>query len=108
MTRLIATPADASALQDKEFQVEDVADPVHAALAQPSAVLISKGEAGGVLIATIRHGSARQAEELAQGRKVVAYTATGFLGLSDEAIYDESAEATQAETKKRWWQRRGK
>jgi hypothetical protein len=102
MTRVIATPADASALQDEDLQVEDVADPVHAALAQPSAVLITNAAEGASLIATIRHGSARQAEELAQGRRVIAYTATGFLGLSDEAIYDEAP----PEQKKRWWQRR--
>src|SRR5215467_16331999 len=106
MTRLIATPADASSLENENLQIEDVADPVHTAFAQPSAVLITRATEGTSLIATIRHGSARQAEELAQGRKVIAYTATGFLGLSDEGVYDEAPDATQVETRKRWWQGR--
>src|SRR5215471_13892814 len=107
MTRLIATPTDAAVLQHEDSQIEVATDPVHAAFARPSAVLITRAADGTSLIATIRHGSARQAEALAQGRKVIAYTATGFLGLSDEAVYDDAAAATQVETRKRWW-RRGK
>ena len=101
MARLVANPQDAARLHAQgEFEIEEAADPLSAALAQPSAVVVAKAGDGEALIATLRNRSGRQGEELAQGRKLVSYSAGGFLGLADEAIY------TEEEPKKRWWQRK--
>ena len=101
MVRVIANPEDAARLNAAgEFEIEEAADPVSAALAQPSAVVVAKAGDGEALIATLRNRSGRQAEELAQGRRLVSYSAGGFLGLADEAVY------TEEEPKKHWWQRK--
>ena len=105
MTRIICSEGDAGALRSGE-KVETAADPLRAALAQPSAVLLMKpvtpahaDQSDNVLVLTVRHREARQAEELADGRKVKEYTATGLLGLIDEPVYEE-------EPAKRRWRRK--
>jgi hypothetical protein len=101
--RLIATPEDVARLNaGGEFTIEEAADPLSAALGQPSAVVIVRSSGGDALIATVRNQRGRQAEELAQGRKVVSYAATGLLGLDDEVTYSDEPE----QPKKHWWQRR--
>jgi hypothetical protein len=114
MARFIVTETDAPELP-RGCAAETTADPTRAALGQPSAVLLMKptgnetaaspasgasGRNDDVLVVTLRQREARYAEELADGRKVTAYGATGLLGLIDEPLYEEPH-------KKHWWSKRG-
>jgi len=99
MPRYIATEPDAQFLAANGCVVESAADPQRSAFAQPSAVLILPGnDDHHALIATIRTGRARRAEEIARGRRLAAYEATGFLGLEDSVVYED-------ERPKPWWKR---
>jgi len=98
MPRYIATESDAQVLAATGRAVESAADPLGSAFAQPSAVLVLPGNDENVLIATIRTGRARDAQEIAGGRRLAAYEATGFLGLEDSVVYED-------EQPKPWWKR---
>ena len=107
MTRWIISEAEAAALEREGHSAERAADPLRSALGQPSAVVLMKpaadskqnGGAEELLLLTVRHREAKQAEELGGERKVVAYEATGLLGLLDEAVYSDT------KPKPRWWRR---
>jgi len=98
MPRYIAAESDAQVLAATGQAVESAADPLGSAFAQPSAVLVLPGNDENVLIATIRTGRARDAQEIAGGRRLAAYEATGFLGLEDSVVYED-------EQPKPWWKR---
>lgn len=99
MTRYIVAESDAQVLAATGRAVESAADPQGSAFAQPSAVLVLPGhDDDHALIATIRTGRARDAQEIAGGRRLAAYEATGFLGLEDSVVYED-------EQPKPWWKR---
>jgi hypothetical protein len=86
--------------------------PVDYALARPSAVIAVLPAGDGLGIATFRRIRARVAERAATGQsrsippaQPVAHQAStragGFLGLSDEPVFDDEA----PEEKKGWWQK---
>jgi hypothetical protein len=99
MPRYIASEADAHSLAANGHPVEVAADPERSAFALPSAVLVLPGSNDEhAIIATIRTGRARRAEEIAGERRLASYEATGFLGLDDSVVYED-------ELPKPWWKR---
>ena len=98
MPRYIAAESDAQVLAATGRAVEFAADPLGSAFAQPSAVLVLPDNNEDALIATIRTGRALDAQEIAGGRRLAAYEATGFLGLEDSVVYED-------EQPKPWWKR---
>lgn len=98
--RFVTTEADAALVSGDRREVETAADPVRSALAQPSAVIVAPArDEAQALVVTVRNSRARQAQEVAPERNVREFEATGFLGLQDEAVYEE-------EQPKSWWRRK--
>src|SRR5215467_12405510 len=94
MARIIAVEQDVEFLEWEGRQADRAFDPMRSALGQPSDVLVIRpggaleDDRDDILVLTVRHSQARQAEELLGGRKVIGYAATGLLGLGDEPIYE--------------------